>query len=344
MMPLFVFREQVKNFYHRYDIYITPVVKFIFALVSFIAINNEIGFEARLKSLPVVLALSLLCAFTPSAVMVLMAALMGVIHIYSASPIVSILVIILFMIIYVLFARFTPRLGYVILAIPILYFLKIPYLVPILLGVISTPIAIIPTACGVIVYYVFQVIKTAVEMQNSKSIEDVLLLYKNVIDSMLGNKQMTMTIVIFSLILMVVFYVRKMKFDYAFEISIAAGTLTSILGFLVSDIILDKSEQILAMILGTIVSGAIVFVVQFFQLTLDYSGVEHVQFEDDVYYYYVKAVPKIIVTTPQVKVKHINVKKTAQGAIRPGLHNQDSDAEEEYEEEDDNSINTNEED
>jgi hypothetical protein len=322
MMSLLVFRERVKNFYQRYDIYITPVVKFFFALIAFIAINNEIGYDSRLKSIPIVLGLSLLSAFTPSAVMVLLAALMAIIHIYFVAPVISIIVVILLMIIYFLFARFTPRLGYVVLAIPILYFLKIPYVIPILLGIISTPIAIVPTACGVVVYYALQIIKNAIALQVNTSVDDILQLYIYIIDELIGNKQMIMTIVIFALILMVVFYVRKLKFDYSFEISIAAGALTSVLGFLVSDLILDKSDQIFAMILGTIASAGIVFVINFFKLTLDYSGVELVQFEDDVYYYYVKAIPKITVTTPQMKVKHINVKNVARGA-KAGLYKHD---------------------
>ncbi len=239
-----------------------------------------------------------------------------------------------------MFARFTPRLGYVVLAIPILYLLKIPYVIPILLGIVGTPIAIIPTACGVIIYFVFQIIKTAITMQVNTSVEDILQLYTFVIDSLAGNKQMIMTIVIFALILMVVFYVRRMKFDYAFEISIAAGALTSILGFLISDLIFDKSEQILSMILGTIVSAGIVYAIHFFKLTLDYSGVEYVQFEDDVYYYYVKAVPKVTVTTPQMKVKHINVKNVEQGSSK-GLHRRNEDTEDEYDEDDDTYLDNN---
>ncbi len=324
MMPLLVFRERVKNFYQRHDIYINPAVKFIFALISFIAINNEIGFDARLKSIPVVLGLALISAFTPSAIMVLIATVMIALHVYYASPILSILVIILLMILYFLFARFTPRYGYAVLAVPILYFLKIPYVMPILLGIVATPIAIVSTVCGVAVYYIIQLVKAAVNVQVNPSVDDVLKLYTDVIDGLMNNKQMVMSIVIFALILLVVYYVRRMRFDYAFEISIAAGVLTSILGFLVSDIILDKSEQILAMIFGTIISGALVYIVHFFKLTLDYSGVEHAQFEDDVYYYYVKAVPKVTVTTPQMKVKHINVKKVSTEMERAALRRQDT--------------------
>lgn len=335
MMQLLVFRERVKSFYQKNDIYINPVIKFLFAFIAFQSINKEIGYDGRFESLPVVLVLSLLSAFAPSSIMVLLAALISILHVYFISPILSIIILLIMMILYFFFARFTPRLGLVILAIPILYVLKIPYVIPILLGLISTPIAIIPTGCGVIVYFVFQIIKTAVTMQVNTSMEDILQLYISVIDSLLGNKQMFMSIIIFALIILVTYFVRKMKFDFAFEISIAAGTLTGILGFLVSYLILGKSDQILIMIFGTLVSGGIVYVIQFFKLTLDYSGVEYVQFEDDVYYYYVKAVPKITVTTPQMNVKHINVKDVEHNLSKTGVHKYDINADDEYDEDED---------
>lgn len=333
MMPLLVFRERVKNFYHRYDIYIKPIVKFVFALISLTTINNQLGYDKRLGAFPVLLVLSLLSAFTPSAIMVLLAAAITVAHVYIVSPILSLIIIVILLILYLLFARFTPKQGYVLLAIPILFVLKIPFVIPILLGLIATPIAIIPVSCGVVIYFLLQVIKVAVSMQVNTSIEDILQLYTFVIDSLVSNRQMTLSIIIFAIILLVVYFVRRMKFDYAFEISIASGVLTGILGFLISYLILDKSEQILAMIFGMIISGVIVYGIHFFKLTLDYSGVEHVQFEDDVYYYYVKAVPKITVTTPQMNVKHINAKNSDHGLSRTSIHNY-NDETEDYDDDD----------
>jgi hypothetical protein len=310
MLQILEFRERIKNFYQRYDAYLLPIIKFVFAFIAFQTINKEIGYDERLKALPIVLGISLLSAFTPSAIMVLLAALISVLHIYFISPILSVIIIVILMILYLLFARYTPRQGYVILAIPVLFLLKIPYIIPILLGLVSTPIAMIPTSCGVIIYFLFQIIKTAITLQVNLSVEDIIQLYTNVIDSLIGNRQMIMTVVIFSLIIMVTYFIRKMSFDYAFEISIMAGGLTGILGFLISYLILNQSDQILTMILGSIISIAMIYIIHFFRLTLDYSGVEHAQFEDEVYYYYVKAVPKVSITVPHVNVKHINVKNS----------------------------------
>lgn len=309
MMQLLVLKERVKTFYQKYDLYLTPVIKFVFTLFVFISINSEIGYDARLTRWPVVLILSLLCAFTPSSIMVLLAALVSTLHVFSISPILSIIILFVFLILYLLFIKYTPEYGYVLLAIPILYSFNLPYIVPILMGLIATPVVIISTSSGVIIYYLFQIIKSAVTMQVNMTVEDILQLYTYVIDSLTKNKDMISTIVIFVIITLVVYFVRKMSFAYAFETSIIAGALSGILGFLICNLALDSSIRIFSMILGMLISTAIVYVIHFFDLTLDYSAVEYTQFQDDEYYYYVKAVPKAIVTSPQKHVKHINPKK-----------------------------------
>ena len=49
----------------------------------------------------------------------------------------------------------------------------------------------------------------------------------------------------------------------------------------------------------------IAYIVQFFRLTLDYHGTRKLQFEDDEYYYYVTAVPKIKVAAVDKTVTRI---------------------------------------
>lgn len=63
------------------------------------------------------------------------------------------------------------------------------------------------------------------------------------------------------------------------------------------------------LILGILLSTLIAVVYNFFIITVDYTRTEYVQFEDDDYYYYVKAVPKLTVSTPDVKVQKINARK-----------------------------------
>jgi len=61
-----------------------------------------------------------------------------------------------------------------------------------------------------------------------------------------------------------------------------------------------------------IVSAIVAVVYQFFVFSVDYTRTEYTQFEDDDYYYYVKAVPKVSLSAPDVKIQKINTIKTDQ--------------------------------
>ena len=70
------------------------------------------------------------------------------------------------------------------------------------------------------------------------------------------------------------------------------------------------SVSVPGLIIAIILSAAVAGVYHFFVFAVDYSRTEYVQFEDDDYHYYVKAVPKIAVSKPDVKVQRINTRKT----------------------------------
>ena len=60
------------------------------------------------------------------------------------------------------------------------------------------------------------------------------------------------------------------------------------------------------LIFGLLVSVMLAMIYNFFFFSVDYTRTEYVQFEDDDYYYYVKAVPKIAISRTDVKVQEIN--------------------------------------
>lgn len=302
-------RAHILRFLQKFQLVVEPVIKFIVAFAVFRSINNAIGHQTMLMSLPAELLLSLLGTFTPAIILTLVAAVVSLVHVYVASPLLAILVAVLMVILYCFIARFSGKYGYVVLAIPILFLLKIPYVVPMILGLVATPMTVIPVACGVIVYRMFEVIGSAALVEGATAIEDILLLYIDVIDRLLADKLMIVNIGVFFVMILVMYLMRKLSIEYVFEISIAVGAIVCILGFLITDVILHTQINITSMVFGTVGSMLIALVFQFFRLALDYSAVERVQFEDDDYYYYVKAVPKIHLTVPERSVKKISTNK-----------------------------------
>jgi hypothetical protein len=69
---------------------------------------------------------------------------------------------------------------------------------------------------------------------------------------------------------------------------------------------MDIQLSYVSLIVGSVVAVIAALIVKFFVFSVDYTRTERLQFEDDEYYYYVKAVPKSSVTIPEKTVKRIN--------------------------------------
>ena len=67
-----------------------------------------------------------------------------------------------------------------------------------------------------------------------------------------------------------------------------------------------------AVIISAVGSCILGLILEFFVLGVDYSRSENLQFEDDEYYYYVKAVPKMTVAAPEKRVKRITTQRVSQ--------------------------------
>ena len=302
LTKLLEFRGMARNFFQKYQMIIEPVFRFFISYMAFHTINTALEYNKTVTSPVIELGLAAVGAFLPPVVLILLCAMLAILQVYSASPILAALVVVIFAVLYCFIARFSGKYGYAVVAVPILFVFKMPYLIPLLLGMIATPMAIFPTVSGVIVYFVFKVIQEAAVRQDITSLDATLALYIDVVNSLFKHKEMFVTAAIFAAVILIMWMVRKLRFEFVFEITIVLGAIINILGFLLANLQMDINVGTGSMILGTVISMLLVFVAQFFRVVLDYTSVEYVQFEDDDYYYYVRAVPKIDVAVLQKNV------------------------------------------
>ena len=61
MSELLVWREKIQKIYARYSIYIDKAVQFLFAFVTFFAINKNIGVMEKLTSPVIAVGLAVVC-------------------------------------------------------------------------------------------------------------------------------------------------------------------------------------------------------------------------------------------------------------------------------------------
>jgi hypothetical protein len=97
-----------------------------------------------------------------------------------------------------------------------------------------------------------------------------------------------------------------MSIDYSWTIAMVAGAMTDIVILLIGDLLYDINISVAGALFGSVLALIVAKVIEFFRFCVDYSRTEKVQFEDDEYYYYVKAVPKMTVAVSTRTVKRIN--------------------------------------
>lgn len=299
MSSLLEIKEVIKRIYSKYDTYIAPVFKFLIAFIAFICIKNQLGFMPRINNVAILLIAALVCSFLPVGFMIFFAAVFILLHCYALALEAAVVVFCLFLLMFLLFFRFTPKDALCVILTPICFGLRIPYVVPLAMGLIGTPASAISVGCGTIVYYMLHFISQNSTALGATDAGEAMARLRMVIDGILGNKEMLITVVAFVFTLELVYIIKRLSVDHSWTIASIAGTIADVMILLLGDLMYDTNVSVIGILLGSIVSLGIALIIQFFVLGVDYSRTEKVQFEDDEYYYYVKAVPKMTVAAPE---------------------------------------------
>lgn len=321
MTHLLVIRERLIRFYQDHARIVNALFRFLLSFVTFFSINQLVGYNPVLNSWYVVVALSVVNTVLPLSVLLFLAAAYTVFHVYYVSVSLALVILLVFLTAYLVYLRFLPEHGYVILAIPVLYGLRLPYLVPILLGLVGAPVAVIPMSCGVVCYYALKCITTVI----GTATEESMVLFNQAFQMIFSNKEMYLVIAVFAIVMVIVNMISSQTFHYAYETAIVAGVIVNILLILVLSFPFNIQVHVIYLLVQSVVCGALAWLIQFFQLVLNYSAVEYLQFEDDEYYYYVKAVPKMNIAVGEKRVKRFNAHLLGEG--RFGVSSQKASAE-----------------
>lgn len=306
MTALLEMKQRLKIFYSRYDIYLIPALKFLLAFFAFMMINGQIGFMDKVANPAIALLLALLCSFLPVNMTAVFGAVLICVHAFALSLEVLAIAAGLLFVMYVLYFRVAPGYGYVLVLTPVAFLLRIPYVLPLVMGLVGGPVCAVPVGCGTVIYNLMYYMKNNEKMLSSTETGQMSSRMLYLVENVLNNKSVILTILVFAVTLVIVYAIRRMSVDYSWYIAIGAGAVVNVVLFLIGALVMKTSVEIAPLIFGTLISLLIALVVEFFVFSVDYSRTEYTQFEDDEYYYYVKAVPKMSIAVSEKRVKKIN--------------------------------------
>ena len=117
-----------------------------------------------------------------------------------------------------------------------------------------------------------------------------------------SNERILLLMAALVVTIVVVYMIRKLPYSYAWAIAIAAGTACYVLTVLVGNVAFVHLLYLsISIILGVLISS----VLHVFLFLLDGTHTEFLEYEDENYVYYVRAIPKYSVARTDKKVTTI---------------------------------------
>ncbi len=295
MEGLLTFRENSIRFIKEYETWFRIGSRFVGMMFVFTCINNSIGHFAALSSLIATVLLSLICSVIPSGFIVFITGAVCAAHMIKLSMPVGLVAAAVMLIVYLLFLKFSPRQSVILLAVPVLMQFHLHFMVPVIAGLIFTPYAIVPAAAGMFLtrfLYYCGASASLAGTGSSINYEGIITALNNIFTQTFADKYIWVYAAGAAAAIAAGYLVGRASFDHARYIGlIAAAAVEIAFVFIAGAAVGAASPSVIAGAAAGVIVGAIL---QFFRCIVDYSRKEYVQFEDEDYYYYVKAVPKYL--------------------------------------------------
>ena len=295
------FRKKAQSLFTEGNLYIVMAAKTAAALTVLLSINAAFPYRAVLSRGLIVAAVSILCSILPWNYITVFGLLFLLGQLSALSVEAALFVLVLAVALAVLSYVTLPGGSILWALLPVLISWKIPAAAVFLAGMFGGVTAFVSVGSGTLVYYVLKLIAdnagvlsgvqsvTAEGTEVTTLVQRLLLL----VEGFLNNEEMIITLIVFCLTALLVHFLSRVDADCARVIAAAVGAVfcPSLLlaAYHYAKLGTAAGKTVLDALLGLVITLA----VWFFAENLDHSRTEKVQFEDDDYYYYVKAVPKI---------------------------------------------------
>lgn len=293
MSGILAIRDNIRDFVRKYGEIVIPIIRFIVAIIVFNSINSMFGYSTLFDKKPVVYLLSIICALVADPVAILIAGTVVLVNAMTVSIEIGALFLVLFVLMYTLYMRMFRECCYVLAIVPVLLLWKATYLIPFVVVMLAGVTGIVPAGFGVIIFYFAKHVKEAKAILDVSTEEDDFQAYSYVVDHLIENKEMLAIIIALTMVMVITYVIYRLPFDFSWYVAIAVGAISNIIFNAAVGASLGAEASMGSVVLQSFIGIIIALFIIFWKGILEYSKKEVVQFEDDEYYYYVKAIPKL---------------------------------------------------
>ena len=209
MNNLLKFRTAFEEFYIAHRRVAGYFIRVVILFLCMFTISRFIGFQPLLSQVWFVALLSLALGFIPIRFIMIGVMAYTTVQVFFLSYGLGFVTAIVLVVMYLLYFRYAGQYGYLVMLLPVLYFIKIPLAAVLVLAAIGPTISVITVLFGTIYYYLIHYIDVhAVTFSSStgaSEFEKGELLLKGVF----GSREMLTMLVVMFVVFMIVHFVKR---------------------------------------------------------------------------------------------------------------------------------------
>ena len=293
MEQIWKFRRLCINVAEEYDFLFIPLLKFVAAFLTFSTINKEIGYMTRLDNMFILLALSLLSAVLPNMVMIMLAAVLLILQSYGVHLFAGVFVVLMLLLLYIFLQRFSDKYSLLLILTPLAMHFGLAPVVAVAGGLLLEPVALLPICSGTLIYAIISVVAQCASAIHGVEIKEFTTVITQLLDSVMGKTDTVLLLIIMASVFLIVYALKRLSVDYSWQIALVCGAVAFFVLLMAGGLFMETSMTAGKMFPGILAAFLLGELLAFFCSGLEYKKTQRLQFEDDDYYYYVKAVPKI---------------------------------------------------
>lgn len=295
--------SRIRNFIDRNEYTVIRFLRGLITLFGLWAIRSYFGYAQTLNATPLILVVSVLCAFIPFSASSLLLIVYLLVHLYTLSARVAGVTLVLFLASYILCGFYRSRHVYNMVYFPLCYQLQFPFVLPMISGLTGSINEVTSVLCGSAIAFYLTVIRRNsslfLEKKTRTSVVDLI------IRNMFYNPLFYFFVFAMIAMFLVTYSVRERTVHHGWNIAVTGGVLSEFILMLIGYFTTGNINRIPQLILWNLVVLVAGMVIGTLVRGMDYTHIEKVQFEDDEYYYYVTAVPKTRIAEEDKEVRRI---------------------------------------
>ena len=290
MTALLELRQKISEVYGRYEAYVRICTKCLLAFLVFYMIHSQLSGSMNPRSWAEIVVATLIAVMIPIDACSILVAIFVIVHMLMISVEAGVIAAAFFLFLLLTYFIFKPRQSILIT-------------VMCLVGMLNL------TGAAVAGTFVYGMILTL--RQNSSVLEASAQRLTSMekaayfIKAIGSNERILLLMAALVVTIVVVYMIRKLPYSYAWAIAIAAGTACYVLTVLVGNVAFGVTVHLLYLSISIILGVLISSVLHVFLFLLDGTHTEFLEYEDENYVYYVRAIPKYSVARTDKKVTTI---------------------------------------